>query len=30
MCRGVIGMMYTTWKKKYEDLEAFARIADQH
>jgi hypothetical protein len=27
---GVIGVMYTTWKKKYEDLEAFARIADQN
>ena len=26
---GVIGVMYTTWRKKYEDLEAFARIADQ-
>jgi hypothetical protein len=27
---GVIGVMYTTWRRKYEDLEAFARIADQH
>jgi hypothetical protein len=26
--RGVIGVMYTTWKKNYNDLEAFARIAD--
>ena len=26
---GVIGVMYTTWRKKYEDLEAFARIADE-
>lgn len=27
--KGVIGVMYTTWQRKYEDLEAFARIADQ-
>jgi hypothetical protein len=27
--RGVVGVMYTTWQRKYEDLEAFARIADQ-
>ena len=26
---GVIGVMYTTWKKNYADLEAFARIADE-
>jgi hypothetical protein len=26
--RGVIGVMYTTWKKNYTDLEAFAHIAD--
>jgi hypothetical protein len=27
--KGVVGVMYTTWQRKYEDLEAFARIADQ-
>ena len=27
--KGVIGVMYTTWRRKYEDLEAFARIADR-
>jgi hypothetical protein len=25
---GVIGVMYTTWKRNYRDLEAFAQIAD--
>lgn len=25
---GVIGVMYTTWKNRYDDLEAFAEIAD--
>jgi hypothetical protein len=25
----VIGVMYTTWKRNYDDLEAFARIADE-
>ena len=26
---GVIGVMYTTWRKNYSDLEAFAKIADE-
>jgi hypothetical protein len=26
---GVIGVMYTTWRKNYGDLEAFAKIADE-
>lgn len=25
---GIIGVMYTTWKQNYRDLEAFAKIAD--
>jgi len=24
--KGVVGMMYTTWQERYDDLEAFARI----
>lgn len=24
--KGVVGIMYTTWERKYDDLEAFARI----
>jgi hypothetical protein len=27
--KAVVGVMYTTWQRKYEDLEAFARIAEQ-
>lgn len=26
---GVVGVMFTTWKHNYQDLEAFARIADE-
>jgi hypothetical protein len=25
--KGVVGVMYTTWQHKYDDLEAFAKFA---
>ena len=28
--KGVIGIMYTSWYDKYEDLETWARIVNEH